>query len=397
MNSSDSPEPTYSSDVSFVNCDDKNYIIVGTAHISKKSADLVREVIENEKPDTVCIELDKQRYKALSEKKKWDSLNLKEVIKKKQLSTLLINLLLASYQKKLGEKLGVTPGIELLEAANASRENEIPIELCDRDVRITLRRAWNSMSFWQKTKFMTVGMAGIFEKEEISEEKLAEIKEKDALNELMSELGNSMPVLKEVLIDERDNYISQKMKDAPGKKIVSVVGAGHVGGIIKKLNTNERVDLEEIEKVPPISPVTKIIGWGIPLLIVLSIGYIGHSQGLEAAGDNILFWILANGIPSALGTLAALAHPVTIITAFLAAPFTSLSPLIGAGYVAAFVQLYFAPPVVKEFESVSDDVSKPIKWWKNRLLKILLVFILSGLGSVLGTYVGAYEIISNIF
>ncbi|MBU0558875.1 MAG: TraB/GumN family protein [Bacteroidetes bacterium] len=387
----------YGPDVKVFDNGVKKYFIIGTAHISKKSANLVRTVIEKEKPDRVCIELDSQRYKALSEKKKWDSLTLKEVMKQKQLSTLLINILLSSYQKKLGEKLGVIPGIELLEAANTAKELSIPIELCDRDVRITLKRAWNFMSFWNKLKFLTVSLAGLFEQEEITEAKLEEIKETDVLNELMAQLGKSLPILKTVLIDERDSYLTTKMKAAEGEVIVSVVGAGHVKGICNKLIENEEIDLKEIEKIPP-PPITgKIIGWGIPLIIVASIIFIGLTKGFDEAGSNVIYWILANGIPSAIGTLLALGHPITIITAFLAAPLTSLTPVIGAGYVAAFIQLYFAPPVVKEFETVSEDIGKFGMWWKNKLLKILLVFILSGLGSVIGTYVGAYEIISNIF
>jgi pheromone shutdown-related protein TraB len=387
----------YSDDVRKLKINDKEYFIIGTAHISQKSADLVREVIEKELPDNVCVELDSQRYKALSEKKKWESLDLKEVIKKKQLSTLLINILLASYQKKLGDKLGVEPGVELLEATLVAKENNINISLCDREVRITLKRSWNSMSFWQKMKFMTVGLAGIFEKEEISEEKLAEIKEKDTLNEMMSELGKAMPVLKEVLIDERDQYLAEKIRKADGDKIVAVVGAGHVKGICELLEKDEDIDLANIEIIPKPSPTGKIIGYSIPAIIIGSLVYIGFTKGASEAGDNLIFWILANGIPSAFGALIAYGHPFTILSAFLAAPITSLTPVIGAGYVAAFIQTYFAPPVVKEFKNVSTEVNKAKNWWTNKLLRIILVFILCGLGSAVGTYVGAYEIISNLF
>ncbi len=387
----------YSSDVHHIKIDGKEIFIIGTAHISQNSADLVREVVSNEKPDVVCVELDPQRYKALSEKKKWEELDLKQLIKQKQLSTLIINILLASYQKKLGEKLGVKPGVELLEATKVAKEFDIPIELIDRDVRITLKRSWNSMSFWQKLKLMTVGLASVFEEEEISEEKLDEIKQKDVLNEMMAEMGKQMPVLKQVLIDERDSYLMQKMKDVNATKIVAVVGAGHVNGIIESLKSGREQDLSEIEVIPPPSKMIKIIGYGIPALIIASLVYIGYSKGADVAGDNVLFWILANGIPSALGTILALAHPFTIIAAFLAAPITSLTPVIGAGYVAAFVQAYFQPPKVKEFESVTEDVSQWKMWWKNKLLKVLLVFILSGLGSAIGTYVGIGKIISNLF
>jgi pheromone shutdown-related protein TraB len=387
----------YSDDVQIINKNGREYVIVGTAHISRQSADLVRQVIENEKPDVVCVELDEKRFKALSEKNRWENLDLKQIIREKQLSTLIINLVLASYQKKLGEKLGVSPGTELLEAVNVANENNIPIELCDREVRITLWRAWHSMSFWQKMKFLFGGGAGLFEKQELTEEKLAELRSKDVLSEMMEELGKAMPVLKRVLIDERDAYIAEKMQKVSGNKIVSIVGAGHVKGIINYFNNNSKISFQEIEKIPPSSPVAKIIGWGIPAVIIASILFIGYSKGLNEAGDNALFWILANGIPSALGALIALAHPLTILTAFLAAPVTSLSPLIGAGYVAAFVQVYFQPPLVKDFQTVADSARKFSMWWKNKLLKVLLVFILASLGSVLGTYVGLYEIVKNVF
>ena len=388
---------SFGTDVRSITIGEKTYFIIGTAHVSKKSAELVREVIESVKPDTVCIELDEQRFEALSQKKKWESLDIKTLIKKKQLATLLINIVLASYQKKLGEKLGVSPGTELLEAANTAKENNIPIELCDRNVRITLRRAWNSMSFFQKMKFIFSGFAGIFEKEELTEEKLTELKQKDVLSELMKELGEHMPVLKRVLLDERDGYLSQKMKEAKGNKIVSVVGAGHVNGIVETLTKNKTIDLEAISIIPPVSKWVKIIGWGIPAIIIASLFYIGFTKGSSVAGDNVLFWILANGIPSAIGSAIAFGHPLTILVSFLGAPITSLTPVIGAGYVAAFVQAYYRPPIVKEFQSVTNEVGKFTAWWSNKLLRILLVFILAGLGSAIGTYVGAYQIIKNIF
>ncbi len=393
----DTTTRNYSSDVHILEVDGREIILVGTAHISQQSADLVREVIEAEQPDVVCVELDSQRYKALVERKKWQDLDLKTVIRKKQLSTLLVNLILGAYQKKLGDKLGVMPGVELLEATKVAREKDIPIALCDRDIRITLRRAWNSMSFMNKLMLMSSGLAGIFEKQELSEEKLQEIRQKDVLSELMKELGEAMPALKRVLIDERDHYLAQKILEAEGDKIVAVVGAGHVSGIVDILSDFQEKDLAELEVIPPVSPVWKWVGWGIPVLILGSIAWIGYSQGSAAAGDNLLFWILANGIPAGLGALIALGHPFTVLSAFFGAPFTSLTPLIGAGYVSAFVQAYFQPPVVREFESLSEDAGKWSRWWRNKVLRVFLVFILTSLGSVIGTYVGAYEIISNLF
>lgn len=387
----------YGEDVHFINKAGREFIIVGTAHISRQSADLVKEVIEKEKPNVVCVELDEKRLKALSEKNRWENLDLRKIIKEKQLSTLIVNLVLSSYQKKLGEKLGVSPGTELLEAVQTANEKNIPIELCDREVRITLRRAWHSMNLWQKSKFLAGGLGGLFEKQELTEEKLAELRNKDVLSEMMDELGKAMPVLKKIIIDERDQYIAQRMKDSNGKKIVSVVGAGHVKGIKKFLESNDEVDLKNIETIPKPSLLNKILGWGIPFIIVASIFYIGLSQGITEAGSNALFWILACGIPSAIGSLLAAAHPVTILASFLSAPITSLSPLIGVGYVAAFVQAYMQPPIVKEFQEVSKDFRKVSNWWKNRLLKVFLVFILSSIGGVIGTSVGFFEIVKNVF
>lgn len=387
----------YPEDVLRIEQNGKEYFVVGTAHISKQSADLVKEVIEKEKPDCVCIELDHQRFKSISEKNKWESLDLKTVIKEKQLTTLFVNIMMSYYQKKLGKKLGVKPGSEMIEAINTAKNLNIPVELCDREIRITLRRAWNSMSLGQKFKLMTSGFAGLFDDQEISEEKLAEIKQKDVLSEMMGELGKSFPVLKKILIDERDKYLAEKIKNSNGKKIVAVVGAGHVKGISEQLKNNLNINLEELKIIPPSSNLIKIIGWGIPVIIIASIIYIGFDQGALAAGSSIVFWILATGLPCCAGAILSLAHPFTIIAAFLAAPITSLTPVIGAAHVTAFVQAYFKPPLVKEIQEVAADFGKIKMWWKNRLLQIFLVFILTGIGSLIGTYFGTYKIISNLF
>ncbi|MBK7106770.1 MAG: TraB/GumN family protein [Ignavibacteriae bacterium] len=386
-----------SDDVHIFEHHNKNIILIGTAHISKKSAEIVKEVILTEKPDTVCIELDENRLDALLNKNKWDNLDLKTIIKQKQLTTLIINILLSSYQKKLGNKIGVNPGVELLEAYNIAKENNININLSDRDVKITLKRAWRKMSFFQKTKFISITIASIFTNEEISEKQLEKLKNKDILTELLTELGKEMPALKSVLIDERDSYLAEKIKNAPGNKIVAVVGAGHVQGIIKKIQNNEFVDFNKIIEIPKPSPFNKIVGWSIPVLIIGSIFFIGFEKGFGEAGNTALIWILASGIPAAIGTIIAYGHPYSVISVFFAAPITTLSPLIGAGYVAAFVQTYFKPPKVFEIQNVSNDLNKISNWWKNKLLRILLVFTFSSLGSALGAYIGAYKIFTNLF
>jgi pheromone shutdown-related protein TraB len=395
---SDAPsERDYGSDVHIIDVGEREFILIGTAHISRESADLVREVIEKERPDCVCVELDAQRYEALSQKRKFEELDLRQLIRNKQLAPLLANMLLASYQKKLGGALGILPGTELLEATEAASEYGIPVALCDRDVRVTLRRAWASMGFFKKTALLSTLAVSIFEQPEIDEDDLRKLRDKDVLTELMRELGEAMPALKVALIDERDAYLTQRMREAVGDRIVVVVGAGHVDGIRDALSSTENVDLEAIDSVPPVSPVWKWVGWGIPAIILASLGYIGVNKGAAAAGENLLFWIVANGVPSTIGAIIALAHPITIVSAFFVAPVTSLTPVIGAGYVCAFLQAYYQPPKVREFETLADDVGSPRKWWSNRMLRVMLVFIFTTIGSIIGTYVGGYEIVSNLF
>ena len=391
------PANTYSDDVTIIRQDDKTILLVGTAHVSQQSVDLVKQIIEQEKPDTVCIELDEKRYESLAKRQRWENLDLKEVIKKKQLATLLVNLILSSYQKKLGGQLGVVPGTELLTAANVAKENDCAIELCDRDVRVTLRRAWHATSFFKKSYLVASLLASLFDTTEIDEEKLAELRKKDVLSELMEEIGETLPSAKNALIDERDIYMAEKIKAAPGNKLVAVVGAGHTTGMCKVISQDNRDRMEEINTIPPVSRTFKLVGWSIPVAIIMSLVLIGFRHGFTEAGSNLLFWILANGIPSAIGAMIACAHPATIFSAFAAAPITSLTPVIGAGYVTAFVQVMNRPPVVKEFETVGNDIGTIRGWWQNKLLRIFLVFILTGMGSVIGTWVGGYKIFSNLF
>ena len=387
----------YPPEVRQVDLDGRQVILVGTAHVSRSSVDLVRRVIENERPDCVCVELDAQRYESLAKHKKWESLDLKQIIRRKQLPTLLLNLVLAAYQKRLGGELGVTPGSELLEAVRVAEELGIPIELCDRDVRVTLRRAARATSFFRRVYLLSELLIAMFAgPPEISEQELEELKEQDVLTELMDDLGRHLPALKEVLIDERDAYLSERLRRSDGRRVVAVVGAGHLEGIHRGLVEGEEVDLEALTEVPPSSPLWKAAGWGIPAVIVIALGWIGVTQGPGKVGEDLLFWVLANAIPTAIGGVIALAHPLTILAGLLAAPITSLTPVIGAAYVTAFVQAYVRPPVVKEFQTVADDVLMPREWWRNKLLKIFLAFMLPGFGSILGSLLGGGKIFSSL-
>jgi pheromone shutdown-related protein TraB len=390
-------ESTHPNDVHRIRVGGREFVVVGTAHISRESVDLVREVIERERPDRVCLELDAQRYEALSEEQRWEELDLREIVRKRQLATLMANLILASYQRRLGLKLGVMPGSELLEAGRTAEALGIPIALCDRDIRVTLRRAWSSLSPYRKLMLVSTLLVSAFESPELSEEELRRIRQQDVLSELMAELGAAMPALKRVLIDERDAYLAQKIRDAEGERVVAVVGAGHVQGMLSALKAERTIDLDEIDEIPPVSPLWRIFGWAIPATIVGSIAWIGATQGRTAAGESAWFWFLATAIPSGLGGVVALGHPATVVAAALSSPFTTLSPLIGVGYVAAFVQAWVRPPRVTEFQSVGSDVTSLPAWWRNRLLRVFLVFVGTTLGGAMGAWLAGIELVRSVF
>ncbi|MEM1179834.1 MAG: TraB/GumN family protein [Acidobacteriota bacterium] len=384
-------------DVRVLDVDGRRIVLVGTAHVSRSSVEVVHRAIELERPDCVCVELDAQRFEALSKQTAWENLDLKEIIRRKQLTTLIVNLLLASYQKRLGEDLGVKPGAELLEAAQTAEELGITVALCDRDVRVTLRRAAHATPFLRRLLLLSEILLTLFDSPEITEEELQELRDQDVLSEMMKEVGERHPSLKRVLIDERDAYLAQKIRNAPGDRLVAVVGAGHLQGIVETLESGREADLEALDVIPPVRPIWKVVGWAVPFLILGAIALIGFQQGVESAGDSAIYWILANSIPATLGAILALGHPLTILSAFVAAPITSLSPVIGTAYVTAFVQAYMRPPKVKEFETVGEDISQPSMWWRNRLLRIFLAYILPGLGSMIGSVIGGGKILSELF
>lgn len=375
----------------------REFVLVGTAHVSRESTELVRRVIEAALPDGVCIELDAGRYEALSKPQRFEQLDLRQVLANRQLPTLFANLLLASFQHSLGVKLGVRPGAELLEGALAAEAIGKPFHLCDREVRQTLKRAWGALSFWKKSLLASALVQSLFARPEMSEADLREMRERDAMTQLLEELSQAFPGLKRVLIDERDAYLAEKIRRAPGERLVAVVGAGHVAGLAAHLERGDAVDLAPLETVPAPSRWTGWLGWGFVAAIVGSIVALGVLRGPAAAGDSALAWVLATGVPCAIGTALAFGHPLTIAAGFFAAPVTTLLPHIGAGHVTAFVQAYVRPPFVREFSSVLADLESVRGLWRNRLLRVLLVFVLSSFGAAAGSWYAIWGLLRALW
>lgn len=374
--------------------DGKEIILIGTAHVSRHSAEQVKEVIDKEQPDSVCIELDEQRYQSVMEGNQWQEMDIFKVVKERKATLLLMNLAISSFQNRLAKQFGIKPGAEMIQGIESAKELNANLVLADRNIQTTFSRIWGKIGFKGKAMLLLSIFAGIFSKEDITEEELEKMKSQDMIDSMLQEFTNSFPKLKEPLIDERDQFLSQKIKSAPGKKIVAVLGAAHVPGIKKEIEKEH--DLKRLSERPPKSKLPKIIGWAIPIIILSIIAYTFYAN-FDAGVQQSISWILWNGSFSALGAAVAFGHPLTIITAFVAAPITSLNPLIAAGIVAGLVQAYIQKPNVRDFENVPEDVFSIKGFWKNKVTRILLIVLLANLGSTLGTFIGGLDVVRLFF
>jgi pheromone shutdown-related protein TraB len=365
--------------------EDKEITLIGTAHVSRESSELVEQVIAERKPDTVCVELCQSRYQALIQKQQWENMHIVKVIKEKKAFLLLSNLILAYFQKKIGKKLGIKPGDEILTAIAAAGKAGSQIHLADREIRVTLSRTWKLMGLWAKSKLIVQLITSAGEMEEVKPEDIEELKKKDMLESLLEEIGESFPAIRQVLIDERDQYLACKIRTAPGKRIVAVVGAGHVPGIKRYWEAD--VDLNALEQLPPPKWYQEVLKWAIPSLIVAMI-FMGFFYGGIQGGSHMLkSWILLNSLLAGLGAIAALGHPLTVLSAMIGAPFATLHPLIAVGMIAALVEAKIKKPMVKDFQDLLEDTSSIRGFWKNKVTRILLVFFFSSLGGMIGNLI----------
>jgi pheromone shutdown-related protein TraB len=374
-----------SKDISRLSFEEKEVTLIGTAHVSEESAELVERVIGEEKPDTVCIELCESRYQSITRKRQWQDTNLIKVVRDKKAFLLLSNLMLAYFQKKIGQKLGMKPGEEIIRAIKAAEAAGAQIHLADRDIRITLSRTWRLMGFWTKIKLLVQFVISAGQLDDISEEDVEKLKQKDVLEMLLLEMGESLPEIKRILIDERDQYLAYQIRNAPGTRIVAVVGAGHVPGIQRYWKSP--VDIGVLNRMPPKGKVLGYLKWGIPSLIIALIILGFYLAGTAAGTHMIKWWVLANAVLAGLGAAIALGHPLTILSAALSAPLTSLNPMIAAGWVSGLVEALIAKPKVRDFENLSEDLSSLKGFWKNKITRILLVVVFTNLGSSFGTFV----------
>ncbi|MGD8268273.1 MAG: TraB/GumN family protein [Desulfobacterales bacterium] len=363
----------------------RDIILIGTAHVSQESADLVRTTIETEKPDTVCVELCESRWQSIQQKSRWREMDIVKVVKEKKAFLLLSNLILASFQRRIADKMDIRPGQEMITAIETADKVGARTWLADRDIRTTLARTWRSMALWGKVKLLFQLLLSFGEVDDLEAQDIEKMKQEDVLNALLNEIGASQPVIRAILIDERDRYLAQRIKNAPGDKIVAVVGAGHVPGI--KTYWERDIDLDELNVLPPKNRLTASLKWIIPAAILLLFVYGFYSGGSRAGSDMIMWWVAANGLLAGVGAIVAWGHPLTVVSSVLSAPLTSLNPMIAAGWVSGMVEAFSRKPKVRDFETLQDDIRSVRGFWSNKVTRILLVVVFTNLGSSLGTFI----------
>ena len=380
-----SENPIDHSDIHILNRDGKQIILIGTAHVSRHSAQLVSDTIASEQPDTVCVELCNNRLATIRDKDRWQNMDIVKIIKEKKALMLFMNLLLAAFQKKIADKFGIKPGQEMINAIAAAEKTGAAIIPADREIQITLSRIWRGMGFWEKTKLIFSMVLSFGQSDEIEETDIEKMKHQDILQSLLSEIKEDHPIIGEVLINERDQFLAQSIKSAPGDKIVAVVGAAHVPGILEYIEQDTPIDLDTLKTLPPPGNVGKVLKWLIPGLIVMLFiaGFLMEGKG--AGTDMIWIWVLANGIFAGIGAIIALAHPYTIFSSIIAAPLTSLNPMIAAGWVAGLMEAFARKPKVRDLEAIPKDITSVKGFWRNNVTRILLVVVFTNLGSSIGT------------
>lgn len=381
-----------STSIEAITLSNKTVVLVKTAHVSLASVEDVKTAITEYNPDVVCIELDAKRAESMLNPTQWEKTNIVTIIKNKQTFFLLANLILSDYQKKIAKNLDVPLGAEMSTAISLAQEKRIRMEYIDRPIQITFTRVWRLLSFKEKLNLIVELILSLFTQEEITPEQLEELKQADMIEQALSQIQDKYSTIKRVLIDERDQYMATKIKMINAPVVVAVIGAAHAEGLKRALFENHNIS--ELEYIPKKKPISKVIGWIIPIGILLII-LATFSLDANVGWQQVKTWVLLNGTLSAIGTALVFAHPLTILTAFVVAPISSLSPLLAAGWFAGLVEATISKPTVKDLNNVSEDFKHIKSALKNRFIKILLVVIMANIFSSIATFMSSFKIIQS--
>jgi pheromone shutdown protein TraB len=408
---------------SVVERDGVTFTLLGTAHVSLASATEVRDEIASGRYDAVAIELDPARHASLTDPDRWAKLDLFEVLRTGKMGMLAVSLALGAFQQRLADQLGIEPGQEMRAAIAGAASAGLPLLLIDRDLGLTLRRVAASVPWWQRLTLMAGVVASVLSRDRVDAAEVERLKEGDVLEATFAEFAENQQALYRPLIAERDRYMALQLErqvvrtpraSRPAAVLV-VIGAGHLAGMTKELEgLGERhrtgadpaaspasaprevgEDLAALERTPPPAWWLRALPWLLVGLILFGF-YLGFQRNPDLGWRLMVEWAVINGGLAGVGAAIALAHPLTIVGTALAAPFTSLNPMIGAGFVAAGLELWLRKPSVGDFQRLRRDVTSLGGWWRNRAARTFVVFVLATLGSVVGTYLGGFRIVEGL-
>lgn len=381
--------------------DDKEFILIGTAHVSEASSIEVKETIEEERPDSVAVELCKGRFDSLKNENRFADLDIFSIIRKGQSLFVLGNILLSSYQKKVGDQIGVKPGAEMIAGIEEAKKVDARLVLADRPIDVTLKRVVRQLKFRDKISVLTSLLEFVFSKdegEELDSDTIENLKEDSVILDSINHMGLKFPNVKKYLLDERDSYLAYKIKRASGSKVVAVLGAAHLNGVYEHLKNGD-VTASDMERISQVPKKKKYGSYIAALLLVVFIVLIVFTFNSDPArgSESLLVWFGLTASLSALGAFIAGAHPITIVSSVVFAPLGAASPFLSSGMIGALIEAKMRKPKLRDLSSVTDDVFKLKMWRKNNLLRIFAVFILTSVGTLIGNVVGLQNILSAFF
>ena len=379
-----------------------DYVLLGTAHVSRVSADAVRAMLEREDFDAVAVELCEPRYQSMRDPEAFRRLDLFQVIRQGKVGLIAANLALSAFQRRLAEQFGIEPGAEMKAAIEGADAHHLPIWLIDREIGTTLKRAYRSVGFIDRLSIVGGLGASLLTREEVSEDEIEKLKEGDLLGSMFNEFARESPPLYEALIGERDRYMTARLREegseGAAKRVLVVIGAGHLAGIERELCAQTQPPaplIADLSTLPPASKWPKWFAGAVFVIIAAAIAFT-FTRGARAGTDALLTWVLCTGGFAALGAIAALAHPLSVLAAFIAAPLKPFRPGIPAAAFSAGVEAWIRKPRVGDFDTLRDDVAHWSGWWKNRIARTLLNFMFVTLGTLVGEYVAGFHIIKNL-
>jgi pheromone shutdown-related protein TraB len=386
--------------------DGVEYVVLGTAHVSRSSMEAVEALLDHEHFDAVAVELCDSRAQSMRDPEAFKQMDLFRVIRQGKAGMVAASLVLSTFQKRLADQSGIQPGAEMKAAMDGAERRALPLWTIDREVGTTLKRAWRSVGFWQRFGLLGGLLASVFDREEIAQGEIEKLKQEDLLESAFSEFANGSKPLYDSLIGERDAFMAARLRQEAAssagtgnRRVLVVIGAGHLKGmctLLREQQDDPAARVAELATLPPKARWPKWFAVGLVLLVFAAIAWAFH-QNAALGAQALRDWVLFTGGFAALGALAAGGHPVSILAAFIAAPIKPFRPGIPAGGISAMAEAWVRRPRVVDFDTLRDDIVHWSGWWKNRVARTLLNFFLVSVGTIIGEYSAGIHIFKSLF